>query len=74
MFPDRPSGHLRKFISVIKLIIHRYAMLGILDESVYPVQQMGMPEVSQGRISNTAPIPKMAKNRMILDFPISDSI
>jgi ribonucleoside-diphosphate reductase alpha chain len=30
---------------VAKLIIHRYAMLGILDEHGYPVQQMGVLEV-----------------------------
>lgn len=30
---------------VAKLIIHRYAMLGILDEQGYPVQQMGVLEI-----------------------------
>ncbi|MEQ1812915.1 MAG: ribonucleoside-diphosphate reductase, adenosylcobalamin-dependent, partial [Candidatus Nitrotoga sp.] len=30
---------------VAKLIIHRYAMLGILDEHGYPVQQMGVLEI-----------------------------
>jgi len=38
---------------VAKLIIHRYAMLGILDEHGYPVQQMGVLEVpeTQGKAS-----------------------
>ena len=32
---------------VAKLIIHRYSMLGILDEHGYPVQQMGVMEVPE---------------------------
>ncbi|HET7833092.1 MAG TPA: adenosylcobalamin-dependent ribonucleoside-diphosphate reductase [Gallionella sp.] len=32
---------------VAKLIIHRYAMLGILDEQGYPVQTMGVLEVPE---------------------------
>ena len=35
---------------VAKLIIHRYAMLGILDESGFPVQQMGVLEIPAGQI------------------------
>jgi ribonucleoside-diphosphate reductase alpha chain len=38
---------------VAKLIIHRYAMLGILDESGYPVQQMGVLEIPAGQIRPT---------------------
>ena len=38
---------------VAKLIIHRYAMLGILDESGYPVQQMGVLEIPAGQIKPT---------------------
>ncbi len=34
---------------VAKLIIHRYSMLGILDEHGYPVQQMGVLEVPEGQ-------------------------
>jgi len=34
---------------VAKLIIHRYAMLGILDEHGYPVQQMGVLEVPEAQ-------------------------
>jgi len=34
---------------VAKLIIHRYAMLGILDEHGYPVQQMGVLEIPKGK-------------------------
>ena len=39
---------------VAKLIIHRYAMLGILDEHGYPVQQMGVLEVPEGQIKPTS--------------------
>jgi ribonucleoside-diphosphate reductase alpha chain len=39
---------------VAKLIIHRYAMLGILDEHGYPVQQMGVLEIPEGQIKPTA--------------------
>ncbi len=39
---------------VAKLIIHRYAMLGILDESGYPVQQMGVLEVPEGQLKPTS--------------------
>ncbi len=38
---------------VAKLIIHRYAMLGILDEQGYPVQQMGVLEIPAGQIKPT---------------------
>jgi len=43
---------------VAKLIIHRYAMLGILDEHGYPVQQMGVLEVptSQNKSSGIKPM------------------
>ena len=34
---------------VAKLIIHRYAMLGILDDHGYPVQQMGVLEVPEAQ-------------------------
>mgnify|MGYP001578977425 FL=1 len=30
---------------VAKLIIHRYAMLGILDENGFPIQHMGVMDV-----------------------------
>ena len=38
---------------VAKLIIHRYAMLGILDDHGYPVQQMGVLEIPEGQIKPT---------------------
>ncbi|OGS91647.1 MAG: ribonucleoside-diphosphate reductase, adenosylcobalamin-dependent [Gallionellales bacterium GWA2_60_18] len=43
---------------VAKLIIHRYAMLGILDEHGYPVQQMGVMEVpaAKNKSSGIKPI------------------
>ncbi|BCK88189.1 hypothetical protein MIZ01_1990 [Sideroxyarcus emersonii] len=39
---------------VAKLIIHRYAMLGILDEHGYPVQQMGVLEIPEGQVKPTS--------------------
>ncbi|MBA3023794.1 MAG: ribonucleoside-diphosphate reductase, adenosylcobalamin-dependent [Gammaproteobacteria bacterium] len=39
---------------VAKLIIHRYAMLGVLDEHGYPVQQMGVLEIPEGQLKPTA--------------------
>jgi len=39
---------------VAQLIIHRYAMLGILDELGYPVQQMGVLEIPAGQLKPTA--------------------
>ncbi len=46
---------------VAKLIIHRYAMLGLLDESGYPVQQMGVLEIPAGQIKPTAIKPLAGK-------------
>ncbi|NOU01726.1 MAG: adenosylcobalamin-dependent ribonucleoside-diphosphate reductase [Gallionella sp.] len=46
---------------VAKLIIHRYAMLGILDESGYPIQQMGVLEIPSGQIKPTGIKPLTGK-------------
>lgn len=46
---------------VAKLIIHRYAMLGILDEHGYPVQQMGVLEIPEGQIKPTGIKPLTGK-------------
>jgi ribonucleoside-diphosphate reductase alpha chain len=46
---------------VAKLIIHRYAMLGILDEHGYPVQQMGVLEIPEGQIKPTGIKPVVGK-------------
>ena len=46
---------------VAKLIIHRYAMLGILDEHGYPVQQMGVLEIPEGHIKPTGIKPIVGK-------------
>jgi ribonucleoside-diphosphate reductase alpha chain len=32
---------------VARLIIHRYAMLGVLDERGYPINEMGVLEIPQ---------------------------
>lgn len=37
---------------IAQLIIHRYAMLGILDEAGFPLQQMGILEAPEDTISN----------------------
>ncbi len=47
---------------VAKLIIHRYAMLGILDEHGYPVQQMGVLEIPEGQIKPTTVKPMTGKH------------
>jgi len=46
---------------VAKLIIHRYAMLGILDENGYPIQQMGVLEIPEGQIKPTTLKPIVGK-------------
>jgi ribonucleoside-diphosphate reductase alpha chain len=46
---------------VATLIIHRYAMLGVLDEHGYPVQQMGVLEIPEGQIKPTALKPLTGK-------------
>ncbi len=46
---------------VAKLIIHRYAMLGVLDEHGFPVQQMGVLEIPEGQIKPTAIKPLTGK-------------
>ncbi len=38
---------------VAKLIIHRYSMLGILDEHGFPVQQMGVLEIPEAHLKST---------------------
>ncbi len=47
---------------VAQLIIHRYAMLGILDEHGYPVQQMGVLEIPEGQIKPTTVKPLAGKH------------
>lgn len=39
-----------------RLIIHRYAMLGVLDEDGYPLQEMGILAVPEGAAPAAAPI------------------
>ncbi|MDX8380351.1 MAG: adenosylcobalamin-dependent ribonucleoside-diphosphate reductase [Gallionella sp.] len=46
---------------VAKLIIHRYAMLGLLDEHGYPVKQMGVLEIPEGQIKSTGIKPLTGK-------------
>ncbi|MDP1592668.1 MAG: adenosylcobalamin-dependent ribonucleoside-diphosphate reductase [Gallionella sp.] len=46
---------------VAKLIIHRYAMLGVLDEHGFPVQQMGVLEIPEGQIKPTGIKPLTGK-------------
>ena len=46
---------------VAKLIIHRYAMLGILDEHGYPVQQMGVLEVPEAQNKSSGIKPMTGK-------------
>jgi len=46
---------------VATLIIHRYAMLGVLDEHGYPMQQMGVLEIPEGQIKATSLKPLTGK-------------
>jgi ribonucleoside-diphosphate reductase alpha chain len=46
---------------VAKLIIHRFSMLGILDENGYPIQQMGVLEIPEGQIKPTTLKPIVGK-------------
>jgi len=46
---------------VAKLMIHRFAMLGILDESGYPVQQMGVLEVPTAHAKSSSIKPMQGK-------------
>ena len=46
---------------VAKLIIHRYAMLDILDENGYPVLHMGVLEIPEGQIKPTGIKPLTGK-------------
>ncbi|MDR0380188.1 MAG: adenosylcobalamin-dependent ribonucleoside-diphosphate reductase [Candidatus Accumulibacter sp.] len=70
-YPE-PLGHFMAFVPgtrrqqtypstvayIARLIIHRYAMLGILDENGFPLQQMGILETPT---SKTAPKPTAGK-------------
>ena len=47
---------------VAQLIIHRFAMLGVLDEHGYPVQQMGVLEIPEGQIKPTTVKPMTGKH------------
>ncbi|MBK9160388.1 MAG: adenosylcobalamin-dependent ribonucleoside-diphosphate reductase [Nitrosomonadales bacterium] len=47
---------------VARLIIHRYSMLGILDQHGYPVQQMGVLEIPEGQIKPTSIKPLTGKH------------
>jgi ribonucleoside-diphosphate reductase alpha chain len=47
---------------VARLIIHRYAMLGILDANGYPVQQMGVLEIPEKQSRSTAYKPITGKH------------
>ena len=46
---------------VAKLIIHRYAMLGILDEHGYPIQQMGVMEIPAAKNKSSKAKPLTGK-------------
>lgn len=41
---------------VARLIIHRYAMLGVLDEQGYPLREMGVLEAPQKNAGTAAPL------------------
>jgi ribonucleoside-diphosphate reductase alpha chain len=41
---------------IARLVIHRYAMLGVLDEDGYPIQEMGILESPSGGATAAAPL------------------
>jgi ribonucleoside-diphosphate reductase alpha chain len=41
---------------VARLIIHRYAMLGVLDEQGFPLREMGVLEAPSKNASTAAPL------------------
>jgi ribonucleoside-diphosphate reductase alpha chain len=49
---------------IANLIIHRYAMLGILDESGFPLQQMGILEAPEAAPATVLADPGQAVQRM----------
>jgi ribonucleoside-diphosphate reductase alpha chain len=48
---------------IAALVLHRYAMLGILDADGYPIEPMGLVEVTGGR---SAPGPRPVANRKVM--------
>jgi len=44
---DRQENYLSTVAYVARLIIHRFAMLGILDERGFPVSEMGVLETPE---------------------------
>jgi ribonucleoside-diphosphate reductase alpha chain len=60
--PGLPHGQQRQktwpstVAYIARLIIHRYAMLGVLDEDGYPVQEMGILQSPTGDASTPGPI------------------
>jgi ribonucleoside-diphosphate reductase alpha chain len=66
-----PLGHFMAFVPgqqrqqtwpstvayLARLIIHRYAMLGVLDEDGYPLQEMGILQVPAASATQPAPMP-----------------
>ena len=49
---------------IARLVIHRYAMLGVLDEAGHPLQRMGILQVPE-RATSSAPEP-----RRVVDAPV----
>jgi ribonucleoside-diphosphate reductase alpha chain len=40
-----------------RLVIHRYAMLGVLDEQGYPLREMGILVAPEGGSASAGPMP-----------------
>ncbi len=60
--PGLPHGERRQqtwpstVAYVARLVIHRYAMLGVLDDDGYPLQEMGILQVPEGAPASAAPM------------------
>jgi len=49
-----------------RLVIHRYAMLGILDEEGYPIEPMGVLDLPQRAAGNVTPLRRAAGAQEVL--------
>ncbi|HEY2188610.1 MAG TPA: adenosylcobalamin-dependent ribonucleoside-diphosphate reductase [Caldimonas sp.] len=60
--PGLPKGQRRQqtwpstVAYVARLVIHRYAMLGILDEDGFPLQEMGILQIPAGSVEQARPM------------------
>jgi len=60
--PGLPRGQQRQQVwpstvaYLARLVIHRYAMLGVLDEDGFPLQEMGILQAPEGASQQSRPM------------------